>query len=375
MKALDLFYGTLHFRVHSPDPSHLRWVEEFFVPHLLPRGGGKRLVEVRLKVDPALYRRWQEHPRGGGETAAFLLDSDVVRLPTHSSSGEGLTLCDPQYRAFYRVSGDRRRCTVLVEKNSFRIRTPLMRIVREYVMNYAHRGGGFFLHASSFLLGGRPVIVTGPKRAGKTTLLLFACHRGGGQYLANDRVLVRRSGGAYRLTGIPSIVSVRLPTLGFFPGLERKLREGGYHCRLSSGERPEDVPSRQLPAWKDRHLITPLQFCRLAGTVQVAEGRDPVVVLPRLTGEPGRFSLRRLSAEEGVEMLRHSLFGARHWVTSTPAFNLSGEARGPSAETLARRCRAFIDERSCLLCEIGTDLYRREENAREWAGALLQAAR
>jgi hypothetical protein len=374
MHSLHLRHGDLLFRILSPSPDHLKWIEEFFLPHFRLGAPSAQAVEVRLEIDSGRHRILSGRLGGGEEIPSFVLDSDVVRLPAVPSSDAHFTVYDSHYRAFFRTSGDRRRSTVLIAEDSVNVRAALMRVIREYVMNHTQKRGSFFLHASCFLAGGRPIIITGPKMAGKTTLLYFACLHGKAVYLANDRVLVSSSGDRFLLSGMPAIINVRKPMTSFFPEMEREILEEELHFRLSSGEKPRNVhPPPRLGMGK-RYALTPLQFCRLAGTAQAREARDPIVVLPRITGKPGTFSLERIPPGRAVDLLEGSIFGVRHWVTSTPVFNLSPEVAGPSKSALLRKCGRFAAGGDFFLCEVGTDLYSDGENAEAMIGSILAGA-
>lgn len=374
MHSLHLSHEDLHFRILSPSPGHLKWLEEFFLPHFHLKAPAAEEIEVKLEIDAGRHGMLYERLGGAAEVPSFVLDSDVVKLPAVPSSDAHLTVYDSRYRAFFRTSRDRRRSTVLIGKDSVKVRAALMRVIREYVMNHVQKKGSFFLHASCFLAGERPIIITGPKRAGKTTLLYFACLHGNAAYLANDRVLVSSRGGRFLLRGMPAIINVRKPMTSFFPEMERQILGEEMHFRLTSGEKPGDVcPPPKLGMGK-RYALTPLQFCRLAGTEQVREARAPVVVLPRITGKPGTFSLESISPARAVELLQSSIFGVRHWVTSTPLFNLSPEVAGPSKSSLLRECGRFAAGGDFFLCEVGTDLYRERYNAEAMIGSILGGA-
>jgi hypothetical protein len=253
-------------------------------------------------------------------------------------------------------------------------RTDLLRVVREYAMNHAPASGDFFLHASCFQGDGRPVVVTAPKNAGKTTLLMFACICGGARILANDRVRVTRVPEGYRLRGMPTIVNVREGSLDFFPAAGRRIAAEGLSFRLGRGERLEEGHPGAVLGRNGRYGLSPAQFASLLGTFQIAGAKNPVLVVPRITHRPGLYSLTRIGEEEAILLLRDSLFGSKHWASSTPVFNLDSATAGPDRATLERRCRAFAASCPCFICEVGTDLYGRPENARAWMDALQEAA-
>jgi hypothetical protein len=370
-QSLHLRYEGLCFRVVSPESSHLRWLENFFSPHFSIGGSHVEPVEIELLIDADLYRQCQESRSVPSVIHGFALDSSVVQLSLLGEHDGDSLLFDDHYRIFYRVAPDRRRVTIVAGRNVVSMRPALMRVIREYAMNHSQQNGGFFLHASCFLSEGRPVIVTGPKRSGKTTLLAFACGKGSAEYLSNDRILVRKEDRRYVLRSMPSIVSLREKTLWFFPAIEKCIRDEGLHFDRNPDEHRKGVDPLRRCKGNRRCLVTPPQFCETLSARQVTGASDPVIVFPVITNLEGTFSLTTVNDEEKGEYLSESLFGAKHWVTSTPVFNLGKNSSDSDPEKIEEKCRRFAAGHRCLRLEIGRNLYDRDENAKRLIAALL----
>lgn len=366
-------YAGLTFRVASANPADVRWLDEFLQPHYRRAPPAQDAIEVALVIDTEHYERLAAAFLPERTLPSFVFDSEVKELPCRTGDNGGLLLFEASFPAFYEVSADRRRVRIVGTRVSPRLRLALVRVMREYAMNEAQRCGEFFLHASCFLAGERPVIVTGPKMVGKTTLLTFACLRGGVRFLANDRVRVGVGQNGFAVRSIPVIVTVREGTLGFFPGLRERILNEGMHYTLAGGEHLEDLDPRPVLGKDGAFALSPAQACTLFGADQAAEARRPVVVLPAFTGEVAGFSITRLSPTEAAGPLQQSLFGARHWATATPVFNLEPEGEsGASARQAA--FERFHSEVPILRCAVGRDLYDEPGGARRWIDALLAAA-
>jgi hypothetical protein len=249
----------------------------------------------------------------------------------------------------------------------------LARIMREYVMNEMQRRGNFFLHASSFVTASGPVIVTGPKKAGKTSLVMFACSAGDGVYLSNDRVLLQLVDGDFVLRSVPVIITVREKTFEFFPRLKKRILDEEMNFRARRGERLRDVSPDTVIGSDGEYDLSQEQFCDLLGSAHALEAHKPIVVIPQITGRPGTFTIRAIDEKEAASFLRHSLFGGLYWATSTPVFNLRCD-RGPNHSGMEENLRKFVADTPFLLCEVGTDLYLREPNARRWIDAIFESA-
>jgi hypothetical protein len=96
---------------------------------------------------------------------------------------------DEELGAFYRRSqGDPAVVEIVAARDRAETRLALLRVVREYAMLYAARAGWLILHAAAVDFGDYGLVIAGPKRAGKTTLLLHALRNERGRYVSNDRV-------------------------------------------------------------------------------------------------------------------------------------------------------------------------------------------
>lgn len=370
----ELFrYDDLCLRVATNEPAHLTWLQEVLPPHFRPGAGSPPSVVVKIIADSDRYRSSHALALTGRSLPAFALDSEVVSLPILDGPPGTLVIANNRHQVVYEVTEDRSAVCVIVERRDVLARSGILPVVREFAMNEAAARGDFFLHASCFVSGGRPVVVAGPRNSGKTTLLAFACLFAGADFLVNDRLRIGMREGRCTLSGVTTIITIRPKTLDFFPTLGRRIREEGLHANLTSDEQLDQTFPRPALFTQGRYRLSPLQFRRLLGTEQVATAVDPVVVIPRITGRSGGFALRRLDAEEAFVLLQDSFFGAKHWATSTPVFNRHPGRAAPTRPQCEEWWRGFSSTRPCFLCEIGEDLYERGENAAAWVSAVTAA--
>ena len=179
-------------------------------------------------------------------------------------------------------------------------------------------------------------------------------------------------GAAFTLRGIPSIVSIRAGGLAMFPRLAERLLATRDSFRMRQTERDTGAPGAPVRA-VERHLITPKQLANLLRTRQVGRGEHPIVVMPRITGRPGTFTLRRIRAPQAGRALQDSLFGSRHWAETTQVFNAHEEAPADT-RAVAENRRLFVERTPFFVCEMGTDLYRSEANYTELVRTLISLA-
>ncbi len=361
-------YGDFGILVESTEGSHLTWLTEFLAPHFrieatpAPHACRVLLVEDRGRYDEALAAG-----PGDGAREAFALDSRVVSLPRWR--GAGMRLFDVDMEVFYEIVGPPLAITILSAPGNWKARTALMRVVRELATNREQRAGGVLVHASAFAVGGRGVIVGGPKQAGKTTFLVHALRADSVEYVSNDRVLVL-PGATPRARGVPAIVALRRDMLDLFPALAERLAATAYYQRLTL----EEAAGEPVPAAGQRigfPRLSPVQLCRLLGVRPRAECEIAAMVFPKITGKPGATSLRRLSPEEAGRHLDDSLFGLGPGRWSSAVFALADGPPPPDRAALAARCEALVDSVPGFECRLGLDAYRSAHAADDLVAALL----
>jgi hypothetical protein len=98
------------------------------------------------------------------------------------------------------------------------------RLIREVLRRDAEAAGDVVVHAGGVVLGGGAWVIPGPKEAGKTTLTCALVEYGGGEFVANDRVLVGTREGAFDVRAWPMSTRIGVGTCLASPGLRRWLR-------------------------------------------------------------------------------------------------------------------------------------------------------
>ena len=308
-----LSHAGLRIRCEAPEVAALDWLGEFIgrdfasVASISPAPAD---WTVRLAIDPAAYARAASAPVRG-DAVAFVLDTGLSRLPLLDHPGPGLWAHDVELTACYRVQYQAGRGEVLVLAGSHRprVRSALMRPVREWAMDAAQQRGGALLHAAACALGGQAVIIAGPKEAGKTSLLTYLLMSAGARFLANDRVLIAPAPAAPRVQGIPTVVSIRRGTLALFPELWRRIEQGGYRLHATLAECAEQAqPARP---WADGRLgLTTAQYCAACGGDVLPSAPAGLILFPRRTGRPGGLRLEPLPAAQRLRRLAACRFGA-----------------------------------------------------------------
>jgi hypothetical protein len=352
-----LRFGDLRIRVASADPGDLSWLGEFLRPAFATGPDGNADCAVRLTVDAerhAWLGAWSA-ARPGRAAACFALDTRMVSLPAWRLEGGAQAISDAEYDVFYLVR-ERGADVEIVGRahDLWRGRIPLLRVTRELAMNHAMSTGGVLVHGAAVRLGGRGLVLAGPRRAGKTTMLTWLLGEPDARYVANDRVLVGFDARGPVLRGVPTIVTLRAAMTRRFPGLRRRVRESFYNPCLSLQEARTGVLGPIATDEQGRFHVSPAQYLALTNARPAATSRLHALVFPRLTHRRGRLEVRRLTGSAALARLRASLFRAAARRRASDVFAPFPAPPRRSRERLVRRLASSVP---CFECRAGSQAY------------------
>jgi hypothetical protein len=287
-------------QVSAPDPADLRWLARFLDPSFEEAPGAAADCWVELVIDRTAYRRLARlgRPGHGPLVEGFANDAKPVWLEHWARAASATIFHHQRHGLFYVVADDAAHVMIFAAERTPRCRITMMRVVRELAMNRVVATGGLLLHGSAIAASGGVVVVCGPKASGKTTLLMSLLRTGGGDYVANDRCVLRRDGTGLSVRGLPTLVSIRRDTLEWFPGARATLE------RL----RPDLFDGGQ--AQRPRFGVSPPEFWHLFGCRRVTGGPLRALLFPRITDDPRPLSVGRLEPPDATERVRAGLFRA-----------------------------------------------------------------
>jgi hypothetical protein len=347
------------FRVAVDAPAApLAWLAEFLRPAFEdapPGADGARVARVR---DPARDAAGAAAgPAGAPRVAWFTRDGDFLTLPCVRGAAGERTMVDTGVRVAQVVRAGGAEVEVVAEADHVKPRTTLMRVVRELATAHALGRGIVPLHASAVASTRGVVAFAGPRRAGKSTLLLHLLLAGGARYVTNDRLLVDARAVVAR--AMPTIVRLREDALARFPAFASVLRAYGFDRAHALAEAAP--PSRRWPP-----SLSPAQLCAAAGARAGAVGAGPLarIVFPEIDPAPG-FDLSPLEPGAAAERLARGLLLPGGEARAAEAF------AGPSAEpgrAMVPACAAVAACAPCYTLRLGPDAYA----APDLAPALLE---
>lgn len=368
MSAAVFAFGDLRILVESAERSHLAWLEEFLTPQFDLSAHPAHDCRVTVVEDGDRHGATLALGPANGTLDAFTHDTRVVTLPRWQ--GAETRLFDAKPGVFYEVTGHPYAATILTTPGNGRGRTALMRVVRELATNRAQRAGGVLLHASAFAVGGKGIIVAGPKRAGKTTLLIHALRAASARYVSNDRVVVQPDAVPVLARGVPTIIPLRRGTLDMFPAVAARVAAASYHHRLTIHE-AATLGRRAAAPRSDADRLSPAQLCRVLDASPLGQCEVSALLLPRITNESGAFSTRRLPEGEAAAQLAGGLFGVTVGRWTSEVFSVAGDAAPPDLAALRDRCQRLTDRIPCFECRVGLDAFASASSADDLIASLL----
>lgn len=332
-EEIGVRFDGLTVRIYCRDRGHLAWLEEFLTPWFESVPAQEGECEVVIAVDGDEYdRRLAQGPRAEAASAhCFSLDSGAVRLPLWSSKAGKQIVFDERLRVFYEVEDAARRVTVLTRPDDLSVRFAAMRIVRELAQERACSMGHLLLHAAALSIDGRSFVIAGAKGAGKTSLLVASLLGGSGRFVSNDRIVVRLDAAGASVHGMPTLVSVRHPTLEAYPDLRRELERKRYDHMRALGEAGET--RRMWPSGSSIDL-SPAQFCELLGIGAAAQGRLAALLFVRSYSLGGGVRLGALGVDEIADDVARARLGSE---ADDPAQSIFASLLGPAAAPVDRR--------------------------------------
>jgi hypothetical protein len=355
MAQLDFHLAGHVMRVEGPDAA-LMWLEEFLTPQFPVIRCPDPDRTIRFIVDSREHGQLLARGplRLRGRVECFTLDTGILSAALWNAQDDSPVAFDEAAHVFYRRPRSAPRVVEAVaEADTGPARVALMRIVREFAMMYAARAGWLLVHGAAAQVGDGAVVIAGPKRAGKTTLLLHSLLHERGAYISNDRVAIRLEGTDAFVQGIPTIVSLRGGSTAWFPALETALAGGQYNyrlllqeCRVTAARAPLGRPA----TWG----LSPRQLCHLLAVDSRASERVSALLFPKILGEPGATALEELPIDRAQAALRSALLRP---FPRDGMFRIDGVPDADAHERVQALTARLVSGVPSFSCHLGADAY------------------
>jgi hypothetical protein len=290
--------------LRSDDRATAEWLIEFLHPWFVPSA---RAGEIHVSVsttEDAYAELSDRHPLEVAPRACFAFDQQVVSLPAWPT-GEGVAVADLRHSCFLVVA--RRRIALFGDPTTRRWRFTLQLVFQEIAAARARRTE-LDLHAAAIEIGGRAVVIVGPKRAGKTTLSFQLLRSERCRWIANDRAFVGKGGTAeFTIRGMP-MVKIQPPMLRDFPELRRGLRNVERPYLHAVDEVAGASPDEEVDGSAE-FALSPPQLARQLSVKSLASAPLAAIVFPQIRPERLGFAVERLETAEVSKGIWENLYG------------------------------------------------------------------
>jgi hypothetical protein len=224
------------------------------------------------------------------------------------------------------------------------------RLIRQVITAQLLREGAVYAHTAAANIAGRGIVIAGNRHFGKTTTLIALLRHLPGDYVTNDRLLLRLDASG-QISGVPWPVHMHagIGTLLAYPQLVDLVPE---HLRAT--------PAEARWTLREKVNLEPPDFHRLIGDGTVADHCVPeLMIWPDVSARHTTARVERVDRAEVRSTLTSTrLFmvdpatgtGSRinHWLIPTPAAEVQDTRLNRLAEVIARsvpcyRVRAGAD--------------------------------
>lgn len=178
----------------------------------------------------------------------------------------------------------------------------LIELIRDLVLKNEELHGSIVVHAASAEKNGEVILITGPKGAGKSTVLLELVRDHGYNFFSGDKTFLWVKEDCLMAKGWPDYPHLGLGTISKYPELVAKL------------SLEDEVRKNQATIWSTRHKmpVPPevlADFVKFSSPEKIAKLKK--IIMPSVQKE---IALRMLETSTSIEMLQKNIEIVRnHW--------------------------------------------------------------
>jgi hypothetical protein len=358
-------YLSLNVKVSCYRKDHIAWLTEFLYPQFEITDSNLSDCEIAFIENDCIFNKLHRiPPRLRKEVNGFTLDTKIIKLLLWYAAKRWQVLFDEELNVFYQISYRRNQVCILCPSNSsFAARMALLRVIREYAMNYDYPEAGYFVHSSALDYQGTAVMIAGPKNSAKTSLLIYFLLHLSSQFISNDRVFLYFDNFTPIVKGMPTVVTIPQTTQSMFSRVGVSLPIYKYHHWYTLAESIDQQYFLKGSKEGD-YTITPRQFCELIGTESCCKTNLSAIIFPRVSKTRSGILLEKIAKGKATERLKEVRF-AKDIIHKKSVFHLASEKSNSnepkcSYDEFISKCASEI---LCFDCIVGYNAY--EKNTAE----------
>jgi hypothetical protein len=145
----------------------------------------------------------------------------IEQLQLKSMLSPGVEIVWNNYlKTFYVLYTNLQTIHIIGDEAVARVDTSVVSAIIEWATQWLYHGVGWIpMHSSAVSGKGCGILFLGDEKAGKTSTLLAFLENGGYEFVANDRVFIRKSNGKCQIIGLPFWFNIRQDTVKYFQKL------------------------------------------------------------------------------------------------------------------------------------------------------------
>ncbi len=299
------FGSAVAVALAADDRAAGEWLREYLEPWFAPTS---QTADWRVHISStraAYDALGAQQPAVSAARPCFAFDTQVYHLPTWCH-GDRLTVADAERSCFFSIAPG--AVEIVADPDTLRWRFTAALILVEIAATRMRRHS-LDLHAAGVEIGGRAVLLLGPKGAGKTTLAIHLLRSGVGRAVANDRAFASASGPSCMVHGVPTAVKIRPTTLAEFPELLREIPavERPYLHSLAELGHATSIAG---PSDSVELALSPPQFLRQLGAKPCAAAPLGAIVLPDVRCDLDGWDMVPLNPAHLRAAIQSNVYGA-----------------------------------------------------------------
>jgi hypothetical protein len=298
-------FGSVVIAFTSNDAAAAEWLSEFLAPWFRPSPDAAGW-HVRMSSSLESYLALRNlRPHEPARRPCFAFDQQVLSLPAWPSGGQ-LVFDDAERSCCFAVTPS--RVDLVGDPRTRRWRYTWMWVFHEITATRLRRTH-LDLHAAAVEAGGRALLISGPKRAGKTTVSFHLLRSGRCRSIANDRAFAGAAGASFLVRGMPTAVKILPSTAAEFPEIRRGI-PGVERPYLFSLDELARVPEGRPPD-SDEFALSPALLLRQLQAQPLDAAPLGAIVFPQIRTDIDGWHLERLDADTLHAAVWANLYGSQ----------------------------------------------------------------
>lgn len=361
-----LEYAGCHIAVSVSQTGTWDWLQEFLCPAF--DAGECADPDWHVTLEFGTSRFTQQAQRGDTNELpmidSFTLDGEFKRHEVWDQTPESIVLRLKGGDVFCEVARHQRKVTLYANSVTCRVRPVLMRILREIATRQAIHARHIPIHASVVAFEGQAVMLSGLRRAGKTSLMLHALADSHADLVGNDRGFLHVTRAGITVRGMPTILKIRADAMKRFPAVAERYHRQPYTYAETMQESRARFHAVRSVADDESRLdsirLTTAQLCEFMGARAMQQAPLAAIVFPYIDADVPALRIRPIGPEAAATKLFQEGLLRPSSPLRVPELFAEGSVQDVFEDKrLQDICRQVTSRTPCYTCGLGPQAYER----------------